>query len=150
MNASSAGRLALLLVLMVLAGCEKHRLDEQVQELCAKDGGVKIYETVRLPKEVFTEHGDLKFYRATQGENALGPDYVFVSEITEIKSGNPDLKRIAFRIVRRSDGITLGESVSYARGGGDMPGPWHGSSFKCPDNEVGEGVLMRGVFRPQS
>jgi len=149
-NACSPNRIGLLLLMLLLAGCEKDRLDEQVKVLCAKDGGVKVYETVRLPKEVFTEHGDLKFYRATQGENALGPDYIFVSEITEIKSGNPDLKRIAFRIVRRSDRFTLGESVSYARGGGDMPGPWHSSSFKCPDKEVGEGFLMRGIFRPQS
>jgi hypothetical protein len=143
-------RIGLLLLLLLLAGCEKHRLDEQVKELCAKDGGVKVYETVTLPKDVFTEYGDLKFYRATQGENALGPEYVFVTEVTEIKSGNPELKRIAFRIVRRSDRVTLGESVSYARGGGDMPGPWHSSTFQCPDKDVGEGFLMRGVFRPQS
>ena len=88
-------RIGLLLLVLLLAGCEKHRLDEQVKELCAKDGGVKVYETVTLPKEVFTEYGDLKFYRATQGENALGPEYIFVTEITEIKSGNPNLKRIA-------------------------------------------------------
>jgi hypothetical protein len=149
-SALSPYRIGLLLLMLMLAGCEKHRLDEQVKELCAKDGGVKVYETVKLPKESFTEYGDLKFYRATKGEDALGPDYIFVSEITEIKSGNPNLKRVAFGIVRRSDGVTLGESVSYSRGGGDLPGPWHSSSFKCPDREVGEGFLMRGVFQPQS
>ena len=149
MNACSPGRIGLLLLLMLLlAGCEKDRLDEQVKVLCAKDGGVKVYETVKLPKESFTEHGDLKFYRATKGEDALGPDYIFVSEITEIKSGNPSLKRWYYRIVRRTDGHILGESISYARGGGDMPGPWHGSSFHCPNKEVGEIFLMREVFRP--
>jgi hypothetical protein len=134
----------------MLAGCEKHRLDEQVKELCAKDGGERVYQTVRLPKEQFTEHGDLTFYRATRGENALGPDYIFVSEIKELKSGNPDLKRFYHRIERRSDGVILGEAVTYTRGGGDMPGPWHSSSFRCPEHAGDEVSLMRAIFLPAS
>jgi hypothetical protein len=143
-------RIGLLLLLLLLAGCEKHRLDEQVKELCAKDGGDKVYHTVRIPKDLFTEYGDLKFYRPTQGENALGPDYIFVSQLTEIKSGNPDLKRWYHRIVRRSDGVTLGESVTYTRGGGDLPGPWHGSSFRCPEKDGDAVSLMRAIFLPAS
>ena len=72
MIGTSVFRIGLLLLVLLLAGCEKHRLDEQVKELCAKDGGVRIYETVTLPREVFTEYGDLKFYRATQGETRWG------------------------------------------------------------------------------
>ena len=150
MNATPAIRLGLLFLVGLLGGCEKHRLDEQVKELCAKDGGDRVYVTVELPKEVFTEYGDLKFYRATKGEYALGPEYIFVREITELRSGNPDLKRFYHRIVRRSDGVILGESVAYTRGGGDMPGPWHSSSFRCPEMNGDEVSLMRAIFRPRS
>jgi hypothetical protein len=34
--------------------------DNLVDELCAKDGGVKVYETVILPKERFNEWGQFK------------------------------------------------------------------------------------------
>ena len=102
MNACSPNRIGLLLLMLLLAGCEKDRLDEQVKVLCAKDGGVKVYETVKLPKESFTEHGDLKFYRATKGEDALGPDYIFVSENHGDRSGNPRSQALHYQIVRRS------------------------------------------------
>ena len=32
-----------------LAGCERWSLDRQMEELCKKDGGIKVYETVTLP-----------------------------------------------------------------------------------------------------
>lgn len=42
---------------LLLAGCEKARLDAQVKELCAKDGGIKVYETVKLPADRFNQWG---------------------------------------------------------------------------------------------
>ncbi|MBP9101513.1 MAG: hypothetical protein KBF68_09110 [Nitrosomonas sp.] len=32
---------------------EKARLDREVKRLCAIDGGIKVYETVKLPAERF-------------------------------------------------------------------------------------------------
>ena len=46
----------------LLVGCEKARLDQQVKELCAKDGGIKVYETVKLPPERFDQWGLIKPY----------------------------------------------------------------------------------------
>ena len=44
-------------------------LDREVDRLCAIDGGVHIYEVVRLPKEDFGPNGDLfPQYRAAAQE----------------------------------------------------------------------------------
>ena len=120
-------------LLPFLAGCEKARLDQQVKELCAKDGGVKVYETVKLSPEKFGQGGRLTFYKPTLGENTLGPEYVFKEEDHYYRRGNPEMWRIHTQVIRRSDMKLLAESVIYIRRGGDMPGPWHDSSFSCPE-----------------
>ena len=40
-------------LLLTLAGCERWALDRKMEELCRKDGGVKVYETVTLPPKEF-------------------------------------------------------------------------------------------------
>jgi hypothetical protein len=100
---------------------------------------------VRLPAEKFNQWGQINFYKPTQGENALGPEYVFNRETLYYKQGNPDFFRLYTQVIRRSDGKLLGESVFYKRGGGDLPGPWHGTSFICPELNVKTDVL-RQVF----
>jgi hypothetical protein len=40
--------------------------------MCAKDGGIRVYEMVKLPPEKFNEWGQVNFYRPTQKEQALG------------------------------------------------------------------------------
>jgi hypothetical protein len=138
---SAAGFLGLLW----LAEGEKWLLDRQVRELCAKDGGIRVYETVKLPAEKFNQWGQPNFYRPTQGQNALGSEYVFKEERNYYRRGNPEMSRYHIQVIRRTDGILLGESISYGRGGGDLPGPWHDSSFHCPE-EYGDIPLLVRVF----
>jgi hypothetical protein len=119
------------LLLPLLAGCEKARLDQQVKELCAKDGGVKVYETVKLPPERFDQWGNVHI--PSKEKAKVGDDYYYELSTTYIRKGNPEMWRSHFRVIRKSNGKILGESVSYSRRGGDIPGPWHASSFECPD-----------------
>jgi len=126
-------------------GGRKVYYDAEVNRLCAIDGGVKVYETVKLAPVKFDKYGQINFYKPTQGDNALGSDYIFKRETKYLLRGNPDMFRMHTQIVRRFDGKLLGESVFYKRGGGDMPGPWHGSSFMCPELSVANDVL-RQVF----
>ena len=119
--------------------------DAKVRELCAKDGGVKVYETVTLPAEMFDKWGMANFYRPTQGENALGTDYLFKNETSFIRNDNPKIWRDQYQLVRRKDGKLLGEAVSYSRQGGDLPGPWHASSFGCPA-DAGDASLVQKIF----
>lgn len=123
------------------------RLDEEVQRLCAKDGGIKVYETVKLSPEKFNEWGQPNFYKPTQGENALGPEYSYRFDINYYRKGNPQMSRYHIQVIRRSDGKLLGEAISYGRGGGDLPSPMHDSSFSCPSpDKAGEIALFRQIF----
>jgi hypothetical protein len=141
------GWIYVLTAALLLSACEKARLDQQVKELCAKDGGIKVYETVKLPAEKFDQRGQVNFFKPTQGENALGSDYLFKEDIHYFQKGNPSMLRWHYKIIRRADGKLLGEAISYGRGGGDLPGPWEPSNFHCPPNsEASEGRLLLSIF----
>lgn len=129
------------------AGGRKFYYDWQVEKLCAVDGGVKVYETVKLPADEFDKWGMPKIfrdevenraaYRNRDGQVAheyfLGQVYILKRETRYLRQGNPKIVQMNTRIIRRSDGKVLGESVYYGRGGGDLYGPWHPSGFTCPD-----------------
>ncbi|HQU98534.1 MAG TPA: hypothetical protein PLV19_04165 [Nitrosomonas sp.] len=139
--------LVILLVLPFVTACisgpSKGQLDAEVRRLCAIDGGIKVYEMVKLPAERFDQHGQI---RIPYKENLKPKDeYYKVWHVSYIKNGNPSLSRDHFQIVRQSDSKVLGESISYVRIGGDIPGPWHGSSFRCPEN-AGSPFLTRQIF----
>ncbi|MEW5710310.1 MAG: hypothetical protein AB1830_15640 [Pseudomonadota bacterium] len=136
------------LPLLLTAGCAtptQLALDAEVRRLCAIDGGIRVYEQVKLPVEEFDQYGQINFYRPTQGENALGPEYLVKSITQYYQRGNPEVWRDHYQILRRSDGKLLGEAVSYSRRGGDIPGPWHSSSYGCP-KEAGEVTLIKRIF----
>lgn len=121
---------AVFLGLLWMAAGEKWWFDYQVRDLCAKDGGVKVYETVKLPAELVSEYGGA---RLPSKERAKPEDkYYYEMDVQYIKHGNPEMWRDNFKVYRRSDQKLIGESVKYARRGGDLPGPWHPSSFICP------------------
>ena len=109
---------------------EKDRLDREVKRLCAIDGGVKVYETVRLPAERFDKYGNIKI--TTKRFMKPTDEYYLDYESIFLREGNPRLIRITFKVIRSSDGKIIGESRQYGRSGGDLPGPWHESSFNCP------------------
>ena len=118
--------------------------DQQVRELCAKDGGVKVYETVRLPESEF------KRWRNSVGLTDNNPmeSYLPEFETQYIREGNPKLLRYQYRVVRRSDGKVLGESIRYVRSGGDLPGPWErGTSFSCPSLLDSIDKLQYSIFQ---
>ncbi len=122
-----------------MSGCAKYRIDSQVRELCAQDGGIRVYETVTLPPDKFLEGGDINFFYPTRGENALGEEYVYYSDKTEYIKREPrgdlfelQMSRYHTKVFRRVDRKLLGELVVYGRSGGDVPGWWHPSSFYMP------------------
>jgi len=131
-------------------------LDREVKRLCEIDGGVRVYETVTLPPDKFDKkYGQINFYRPTQGENALGQDYIYKWDIHYYKKGDPSrqgahvtaMKRDHIKILRKLDMKLLGEFVLYTRGGGDFPGPWMPSSYRCPSAiEASSSMLMQNVF----
>jgi hypothetical protein len=55
-------RTVLTVAALLTMGCtsEATRLDEQVRELCRKDGGLYVYEKVELPADRCPEDADIK------------------------------------------------------------------------------------------
>jgi hypothetical protein len=116
---------------------------------------VRVYETVALPPDKFNQWGQINFYKPTQGENALGPEYIYKWDFHYYKKGEPavngaqetSMRRDHIQITKKSDMKLLGEVVMYHRAGGDLPGPWMPSSYHCPDVlEANSVILMNKVF----
>jgi hypothetical protein len=141
---------------LMLGGCgAKYAADKEMQELCAKDGGMKVYETVTLPASEFSQWGrplDRYWSGQIDPENKLGPDYRYVEQSAFLQRGDTlagevEMFRSVEKIYRRKDGKLLGESVSYSRSGGDAPInrilSGHPSSSTCPDPRA---HLLTSVF----
>lgn len=125
--------------LISLVGCERYAFDKQMEELCKKDGGVKVYETVTLSP---TEYEKLSKYviTAKTQEDIFGPEYryvwdrqILVGKDADPEKGQGRLTRHHIKIYRRSDNKLLGENISYGRAGGDgFTFGFHPSSKVCP------------------
>lgn len=143
---------------LLLSGCATPSqiiADAEINRLCAIDGGVKVYETVKLPPEKFNEWGLVNFYNPAQSESALGAAYIYKWDIQYFAKGQPtvngpqelSIRRDHIKIIRKEDIKLIGEVVMYHRAGGDIPGPWMPSSYRCPTaSEANEIVLMNNVF----
>ena len=137
-------RWVLLVVPLLLCGCEKARLDQQVRELCAKDGGVKVFETVKLPPERFDKFGAVRV--PIKKDAKSGDEYYYEWDIRYYKQGNPTMWRNQFTLYRTSDKKILGEAIGYGRRGGDIPSPMNDSSYGCPlDADIS--ILQQRVFK---
>jgi len=136
--------LFILWILPFLTACaigpSKGQLDDEVRRLCAIDGGIKVYETVRLPAERFDQYGQMRV--PAKWLSKPEDDYYYEGSTNYLIKGNPELLQLRTRFYRKSDNKLLGESTLYVRRGGDMPGPWHGSSFSCPQSTD----LSRHIF----
>lgn len=137
--------LLLFFGVVALAGClrEKDRLDAQVREMCAKDGGMKVYEQVRVPVDRFNDFGQIRVPFKSVAK--VIDEYFYESETVYFRKGNPSMRRSNVKLIRSDDLKVLGEVVSYHRVGGDFPGPWHESSQSCPEN-VNEVELAKLIF----
>ncbi|SDE53674.1 hypothetical protein [Desulfuromonas thiophila] len=107
--------------------------DAQVRKLCAIDGGVKVYETVKLTPEIYEYYAGRNWVLPDKSDAKSSDEYFYEDDIIYYHRKDPQVTRSLTRVIRRSDGKVLGEYIRYGRGGGDLPGPWHGSSFSCSD-----------------
>lgn len=136
----------------LLSACEKFALDRQMEELCKKDGGIKVYETVTLPALMFDQWGDpFPDWRGRKFENRFGPEYRYVVETDYLKKGDPfkgegRLDRTVTQIYRSSDNKLLGEAISYGRSGGDFIAYAHPTSKSCPTYKTDTEWVIKSVF----
>ncbi len=134
--------LTTLIFAFILSGCEQAVVDAEMEKLCKQDGGMKIYETVRLPKEQF-KYGVPIFH---QSWNTSGGGYRFTAVYERLRPNKPTLTRYVYSIVREADSKILGTYIFYSRIGGDIlwrPGP--DSSRGCP-KDGNENIFLNAVF----
>lgn len=143
----------LLLAVAALTGCERYELDRQMEELCKKDGGIKVYETVTLPASSYIQMvkpgpympvaEDSWFVRVGPGDNYrhyTRREYI-VGKGARHERGEGSLSRVHESIYRWPEKHLLGESVRYSRGGGDgFTFGFQPSGKSCPH-------LTRGLYQ---
>ncbi|MCG7894401.1 MAG: hypothetical protein JAZ12_08090 [Candidatus Thiodiazotropha taylori] len=119
--------------------------DAQVRYMCEKDGGVVVYETVELSADKFDKYGNLNL----TSEEFTKPSVGYYSTIDEvyIKKSDPTILKFTLKIYRKKDKKVLGKAIRYGRGGGDLPGFWHPSSYGCPPVMESIGRLESLVFK---
>ena len=148
---SRAPCVALLMSATLLSGCEKYKLDRQMEAMCKKDGGVRVYETVKLPPEMFDHYGDpFPGWQGRSDNELLGSNYEYLSVTDDLVKGDAlrgegELRKFRSKIVRRKDGKIMGEAVYYGRSGGDFIALAHPTSKGCPINQS-DSDLIRQVF----
>lgn len=138
--------IALTIAALIVSACatpSQITADAEVKRLCAIDGGIKVYETVRLSTDKIGQYRAIKIPEKNKAKST--DEYYYEWDVNYIKQSNPELFRSEYRIVRKADKKLLGSFVGYTRRGGDMPGPWHDSSFSCP--EIGsQPSLEKSIF----
>jgi hypothetical protein len=126
--------------------------DEKVKAMCEEDGGITVYERVRISKEQIERRvlpmaadGRLSF---TTKELAHPEAPIYSLErVSLIHDNNPRVRRSEATIVRRIDGVVVGKRVIYTRAGGDfLTGFSEGTSFLCPDPERMTTELHKKLF----
>jgi hypothetical protein len=136
-------RLSLVILATSLFGCgalvdsRVADWDEKLKEMCAKDGGKKIYEVISLPDhEVRRMQG--RGLGIEEARRSSFPIYVS-TERKILRESQPSVWREEVWFVRRSDGKILANSVTYQASAGPndpsfaMPSI-HGKPylFHCP------------------
>ena len=136
--------LIVLLLSITFVGCagyvpgRQSYWDAQVKEMCEKDGGVTIFERIRMSKadidrRILPMTADGKLGIALK-ELAHSDAPVYAErKTTYLRESNPQVGRVEWIAIRRSDQVVVARWISYGRFGGDLPtGLAHDSSFGCP------------------
>ena len=128
--------------------------DDRVREMCAKDGGIKVFERVALTdKRYLDADGGIRLPSKVERGPEFAPlpfeakpDDLFYwqMETIVIRRGAPSIVRNEMRVIRSSDGKLLALATSFGRHGGDLIALEVGSRFRCPPG--GETELFRQVF----
>jgi hypothetical protein len=104
--------------------------DAIVKENCQKDGGVTVYERVKITPSEQRQLGGVGETIPVPAKEFAKPaaPYVAENKTTWLHRSNPEVVRSETFIVRTSDGKVLARLVDYARIGQDVIRP-----YSCQD-----------------
>lgn len=137
-----------LLPTITLIGCmgyvpgQQSYWDAQVREMCARDGGVQIFEKIAISSEQAAALQKVGSYLSIPPRATAKPDApaYWDESVTIFHDANPRVWRSEQVVRRRGDEKISARVIRYIRVGGDIPSPAHSSSFSCPDEA---GVLAK-------
>jgi hypothetical protein len=101
------------------------QLDAEMEKLCAKDGGTRVYQHITLSPEKYEEQKEKNFYDQSSIEKVFGTDFLMKQEESYLHGSpeidpwdKPCLIRYHEQLFRKVDGKLLGEVIWYMRIGG--------------------------------
>lgn len=124
-----------LIAWIVFAEARKSYWDGNVREMCAKDGGVTVYERVPLTLVDLERLGAINGIVPVPNDDADTKHRQYISRMSEFQlhESSPKVTRREFKIIRRTDEKVLGKLVIYSRVGSDFLAIDHESNFSCQD-----------------
>ncbi len=130
--------IAVVLLILAVGLFEGRKLywDNKVKELCGKDGGVRIFEQIRISKAdtKLLAHNDGKIAVPVKELASLNAPVYSESTTVRLREWNPEVRRTEATVVRRADQKIIARWVYYSRNGGDFPsGIGHQTSLGCPE-----------------
>lgn len=133
------GILALIILIIIwFIYCELNKAywDNKVAQMCREDGGVIVYEKVKLTKVQAKNIGMVGGYLSISPKTASANiSSLFTEDSTIIlKSSSPKILKIERFVYKLGKDESIGKIVSYIRKGGDFPTVVQfPSSFSCPE-----------------
>jgi hypothetical protein len=127
------------LVIIFFLYCEARKAywDYRVKEMCEKDGGGKVLQTVELSEQEYVRLLNKfgKFEIPLDGPGAGDAPIVQKQTSTYIRRNDPEVRQDQTTIIRKSDSAILARSIIYSRVGGDLIA-FHPSYYSCPKKPV--------------
>jgi hypothetical protein len=142
----------IVLIIFGVTGTELNKAywDSRVSKMCAEEGGISIYESVRFSEEEFIRYGgDDGVITVPDERSARSADFPFAISRNEIQI-NESFPRVIKRetsVYRKQDNKLLGAYIRFSRIGGDFPtGLAADSSFSCQDINGFRTDLEKQIF----
>lgn len=132
----------------LLSGCglDVMYADWKVDQLCKKDGGVKVFVTDAPPVEFRKPDGNIDLNGLERAKP--GQTYYLSGGWTIIQPDDPRIVRSEANLIRGRDQVVLGTSVAYFRPTQNVGVPFLSrESHICPQGGTLD-PLVQGVFFP--
>ncbi len=140
------GLITMLIAVMGIGELRKGNWDRKVDDLCAIDGGDKLYRQVQVTEKEFplylNRFGQIDIPSVDRAPPNVKIVHKWVS--TTINANNPEVRRDELVIYSRPDGEKLATRTSYSRVGGELFA-FHPSHHMCPENssDIFAGVIKK-------